>query len=112
MMEHTTTGLPVDTRTGAERAYAIVRERGYVAEDELLRLALVDGNGFDRQGIHRDLQREFLAAGSLVMVWTGYGQPYYVTPLHALRIVDRLTWTDDGHGETIPVVQAPADLEL
>lgn len=110
-MTHTTTGLPIDNRTGAERAYDIVTARGYMQEVELLRAALPEGNGYDRQGVHTDLQRGPVADGTLIMVWTAYGHPYYLTPVHALRIADRLTWVEDK-GETVPVVRDAATLVL
>lgn len=110
-MEHTTSGLPVDNRTGAQRAMDIVRERGYVREDTLLRLALPEGNGFDRIGIHADLQRGPVADGTLVMVWTAYGHPFYLTAVHALRIADRLEWVED-RGEAVPVVRDAGLLAL
>jgi hypothetical protein len=103
-MEHTTTGLPIDNRQAAERAYDIVTEHGYVREDHLLRAALPEGDGYDRKGICLDLQAGPVANGTLVMVWTAYGHPYYLTPVHALRIAGRLTWVEDK-GETVPVVR-------
>lgn len=110
-MNHTTSGLLVDNRTGVERAMGIVRERGYVREDALLRLALPEGNGFDRIGIHGDLQRGPVADGTLVMVWTAYGHPFYLTAVHALRVADRLELVEDK-GEMVPVVRDAGLLNL
>jgi len=110
-MEHTTTGLAIDNRTGAERAYDIVSACGFMHEDELLRTALPEGNGYDRAGIHADLQRGPVTSGTLIMVWTTYGHPFYLTPLHALKIADRLTWVEDK-GEMVPVVHGATDLVI
>ena len=113
MMEHSTTGLPIDNRTVAERAQDIVRARGYVQESELLRLVLPEGDGFDRKGAWSRIQEGPLTDGTLVMVWTRYGVPFYLTPRHAMRITaaGRMHWVEDK-GETVPVVNSPSEFAL
>lgn len=111
-MEHSTTGLPLGP-SAVDRALEIVKRRGYVPEPELLRMVKPGGEDHEQDHVWRELQDGPLAQGTLLMFWTAFGTPYYLSPLYAMRLVkaERVRWVKDG-AEEVPVVNGPSDFEL